>query len=76
MTVPKDLGVPVSQTVLTASKAVNAALVSIAALAGVVVTLISDGTLSGSDVGTLITAVLGAVTTVGTVFQTENKPKI
>lgn len=70
-----DFEVEVPEKVQTASKAVNSALVSLGGLTALVVTLLSDGVLSGSDVGTLVTAALGVVVTVGTVYQTQNKDK-
>lgn len=70
-----EFDVPVSESVQTATKAVNAALVSVAGLAGLTVTLVSDGHFTGADVGTFVTALLSAVTVVGAVFQSRNKPK-
>lgn len=67
--------VEVPEKVLDASKAVNSALVSLGGLTALVVTLLSDGSFSGADAGTLVTAVLSAATAVGVVFRTTNKPK-
>jgi hypothetical protein len=70
-----DFSVDVPEKVLDASKAVNAALVSLGGLAAVTVGLLADGSFTGADAGTLVTAVLAAATAVGTVFRTTNKPK-
>lgn len=71
-----EFEVAVPEKVQTASKAVNASLVLLGTLAASVVTLVSDGNLSGTDVGTLVTGILGTVTAVGAVWATRNKDKV
>lgn len=71
-----EFEVEVPEKVKDASKAVNAALVSLGGLTGLLVTLLADGVLSGADVGSLATAVLAAATTVLAVFRTSNKDKV
>lgn len=71
-----EFEVEVPEKVKDASKAVNAALVSLGGLTGLLVTLLADGVLSGADVGSLATAVLAAATTVLAVFRTSNKVKV
>ncbi len=65
----------VSEDVVDASKAVNATLVQLGTLAALVVTVLSDGSVSGVEVGTLATAALGAAASVLAVWKTKNKVK-
>lgn len=75
MTNPVEPGVPVPEKVSTAAKAINAGLVSLAGLAGLVYTLTADGSVSGTDVGAFVAAVLSALAGVGVVYQTQNRVK-
>jgi hypothetical protein len=76
MTVPNpDLKVPVPEPVYTAAKAVWAAGTSAAGVLALFITSVADGSISWAEGGTLLTAVLTAVATVGAVFGAKNKRK-
>jgi hypothetical protein len=74
MSVPTpDVEVPVSGGAYTSAKAVVATLTSAAGLVALFVTSVGDGSVSGAEWGTLLTAALTAVATIGGVWKTRNE---
>lgn len=72
---PDDLKVDVPDQVVTAAKSVAATVTSLAGVLALFLTAVGDGSVSWAEGGTLLTAVLTAVATVGAVWRVENKPK-
>lgn len=72
---PPELQVPVPDQVVTGAKAVAATVTSFLGVLTLFLTAVGDGSVSWAEGGTLLTAVLTAVATVGAVWRTENKPK-
>ena len=70
-----ELEVPVPEEVRTAAKSVAATLTSLAGVVALFITAVGDGSVSWAEGGTLLTAVLTAVATVGAVWRTKNKVK-
>lgn len=76
MTVPNpEFSVKVPEQVTTAAKALWAAGTSAAGVLALFITAIGDGSVSAAEGGTLFTAVVTAVATIGAVFGAKNKPK-
>lgn len=78
MTVPNvpELEVPVPEVVQTSAKAVAATLTSLAGVVALFLTAVGDGSVSWAEGGTLLTAILTGVATVGAVWGKKNHPKM
>lgn len=66
---------PVSQPVMTAAKSVAATLAAAGTFVGLVVNAFADGTVTTTEVGSLVTGGIGAVVSVLAVWATRNKVK-
>lgn len=66
---------PVNQVVFKATKAVVATVTALLGVIGLFSVLISDGSLSGSDVGELVTALGTAGATILAVWRVPNEVK-
>ena len=73
MSNPVDFETPVGEAVQSSAKAVVATLTSLGGLAALFVTAVADGSVSGAEYGTLLTAVLTGVATVAGVWAKRNK---
>ena len=63
----------ISEPIQKATKAVVATLTSLGGLAALFATAVADGSVSGAEWGTLLTAGLTAAATVAGVWATRNK---
>ncbi len=75
MTEQPPFSTRISEPIQTATKAVAATITSVGGLVALFVTAVADGSVSGAEWGTLLTAGLTAVATVAGVWSARNKAK-